>query len=259
MTSLPTLNAEVIISHSSRRIQTEERATLKWGCLIIEAANGRKKDNFILLNDMTVRAQQNSPTLMLSHSELGKMWLTFKDSGEAAIWYTALDRCTGWLLADFYTDMDHIASGGYGDVYSATQRGTGARVAVKVFKSDPKRNMRELMYSWELRHENLMCAVDILLAREHAILVSPLMNVGDLQKHIRNHPNGVSEDKARGIYRQILSGVAYMHDQRIAHRDLKPENILCASNQDGTLVAKVGDFGTAAFLSSENFSSQSRR
>jgi serine/threonine protein kinase len=40
---------------------------------------------------------------------------------------------------------------------------------------------------------------------------------------------------------ELLSGVAYMHNNQIIHRDLKPENILIS--KDGVL--KIADFGLA--------------
>jgi len=44
--------------------------------------------------------------------------------------------------------------------------------------------------------------------------------------------------------KQILTGMAYVHDQNISHRDLKPENILM--NDKG--VVKICDFGSAKIL-----------
>lgn len=44
--------------------------------------------------------------------------------------------------------------------------------------------------------------------------------------------------------KQILLGMAYVHEKQISHRDLKPENILM--NKEG--VIKICDFGSAKML-----------
>lgn len=47
--------------------------------------------------------------------------------------------------------------------------------------------------------------------------------------------------------KQILQGMAYVHQKNISHRDLKPENILM--NEKG--VVKICDFGSAKMLDSQ--------
>lgn len=40
----------------------------------------------------------------------------------------------------------------------------------------------------------------------------------------------VTENEARALFLQILSGVEYCHRNKIVHRDLKPENLLIDGN-----------------------------
>lgn len=49
------------------------------------------------------------------------------------------------------------------------------------------------------------------------------------------------EADAQFIYRQILEGIAYMHQQRICHRDIKPSNILITKEKR----VYIADFNVA--------------
>lgn len=55
---------------------------------------------------------------------------------------------------------------------------------------------------------------------------------------------GVSEDIAHFYFRQLVSGVNYMHSKGVGHRDIKPENILLS--ESGNL--KIADFGLATLF-----------
>jgi NUAK family SNF1-like kinase len=54
---------------------------------------------------------------------------------------------------------------------------------------------------------------------------------GELYDYL-NERKRVSEVEARGIFRQIISAVHFLHKNRIVHRDLKLENILIDSKGD---------------------------
>lgn len=70
-----------------------------------------------------------------------------------------------------------------------------------------------------------------------------LADGGDLFDKIEPD-SGVAEDIAHVYFRQLISGVAYMHSKGVAHRDIKPENILVSS--EGEL--KLADFGMATLF-----------
>lgn len=54
----------------------------------------------------------------------------------------------------------------------------------------------------------------------------------------------ITEARAREVTRDVLTGLAYLHEQGIIHRDIKPDNLLhCA---DGTV--KISDFGAACHV-----------
>ncbi|EYB93365.1 hypothetical protein Y032_0183g940 [Ancylostoma ceylanicum] len=52
---------------------------------------------------------------------------------------------------------------------------------------------------------------------------------------------GVGKSAAKHLFRQLLEGLAFLHDLSVAHRDIKPENLLI--DRRGTL--KIADFGLA--------------
>lgn len=54
----------------------------------------------------------------------------------------------------------------------------------------------------------------------------------------------IALDRVRHLYRQALSGLAYLHALQICHRDIKPANILL--NESWEL--KICDFGSAKYL-----------
>ena len=58
-----------------------------------------------------------------------------------------------------------------------------------------------------------------------------------------------SEMDALKIIRQVVDGIAYVHEHGMAHRDLKPENLLCATGDDGEILIKIADFGLSKAFS----------
>lgn len=49
----------------------------------------------------------------------------------------------------------------------------------------------------------------------------------------------MEENECKVVFRQLVEGVAYLHNQKIVHRDLKLENVLI----DESKIIKIIDFG----------------
>ncbi len=60
----------------------------------------------------------------------------------------------------------------------------------------------------------------------------------------------LSEKAAAGFAHQVLSGLEYLHANKVIHRDLKPANLLLDASGGGSLPrVKISDFGVSAYVS----------
>jgi serine/threonine protein kinase len=73
---------------------------------------------------------------------------------------------------------------------------------------------------------------DVFEEPDHTFLVLESMRGGDLIKRIEEKEH-YNEVEAREVAKQLLLGVEYCHNKRIANRNLKPENILLVSSPLG--------------------------
>lgn len=65
------------------------------------------------------------------------------------------------------------------------------------------------------------------------------MEEGTLFSYLKMNKT-LSEDLAAAKLKDVVSAVAYLHENGIAHRDIKPENIVMSNG-----VVKLCDFGWA--------------
>jgi serine/threonine protein kinase len=66
---------------------------------------------------------------------------------------------------------------------------------------------------------------EIIYAPERIYLVMEFAARGELFQYIVKCGR-VREDEGRRFFQQIVSGLAYLHQQHVVHRDIKPENLL---------------------------------
>eukprot|EP01138_Halocafeteria_seosinensis_P002387 gb/GECG01002444.1/.p1 GENE.gb/GECG01002444.1/~~gb/GECG01002444.1/.p1 ORF type:complete len:957 (+),score=91.41 gb/GECG01002444.1/:1-2871(+) len=71
------------------------------------------------------------------------------------------------------------------------------------------------------------------------LMVMEMVSGGELFERIPRD-SGTEESIARGFSAQLLAGMSYCHQQRVAHRDLKPENLLLSdTNHEEEMVDKI--------------------
>ncbi|PWV94548.1 uncharacterized protein DUF3323 [Paenibacillus cellulosilyticus] len=94
-----------------------------------------------------------------------------------------------------------------------------------------------------IAHPNIIEINKIQVERDPVLFTMPLAT-SSLDKWISSNHIVPNETKLN-IFKDILSGVAYLHQHKISHRDLAPQNILLFQQKDDSVVAKVADFGLA--------------
>ncbi|KAI3404735.2 hypothetical protein KGF56_002438 [Candida oxycetoniae] len=183
---------------------------------------------------------------------------------------------------DDYILGKQLGSGHYAVVKEAKCKRSGEVVAVKIFHPNKTASASGSRNDAKLQQEmDLLLSINhpnIVQYRGHYIepnstqsvntyLVLEKMNSGELFQRIINKTK-LASDETRAIFRQLLSGLKYLHDRDIIHRDIKPENILLdiiprsspAQKQLGPWDAqeldvrvKIADFGLAKFIGELKF------
>ena len=158
------------------------------------------------------------------------------------------------LIQKYGKCQEVIGKGAYGTVRVAHKydRDTQCTIlfAVKEFKKKPqesennfnKRLTSEFCISSSLHDINIIHTLDLMKdARGEYCQVMEYCDGGDLYSLILSSDEGLEQDEADCFFKQLVSGVVYMHSIGVAHCDLKPENLLLTCNG----VLKISDFGNA--------------
>lgn len=157
-------------------------------------------------------------------------------------------------LVDYSEETGVLGQGTFAIVYAAQNRKSKHRVAVK--NIDKANSRRDLLNTeiWILQncgeHPNIVTLYDMYETEEHVQLVIEIMNGGELFDLLDDH-GACAEADAVKYFEAMASGLAYLHEMRIAHRDLKPENLLLSS-KGADCILKISDFGLAKILFDED-------
>ena len=152
-----------------------------------------------------------------------------------------------------YKILSNIGQGSYGDVFLAMNIYTKEKVAIKkIYKSIDAISELEILNEIEilkkLNHPDIIKVLEFYKTDKAYYIVSEYCSGGELFQKAETY---LSETQIAVIFKQILSGLSYLHSNNIIHRDLKLENILISDTEYVALTGeeyldiKIIDFGNA--------------
>jgi eukaryotic-like serine/threonine-protein kinase len=159
----------------------------------------------------------------------------------------------GDVVAGRFEIAELAGVGGGGSVYRATDRRTGALVALKVLASEDdesfERFAREAQLLAELRHPGIVRYIDRGAAPRGApFLAMEWLEGPNLSARLRAGKLTLGETLTLGI--RVADALGAAHARGFVHRDLKPSNLILVGGAMGEV--KLVDFGIARIDRSEN-------
>ncbi|MEY4578129.1 MAG: hypothetical protein RL701_2832 [Pseudomonadota bacterium] len=150
-----------------------------------------------------------------------------------------------------YTIQSALGAGGMATVYLVRHDVLDKPRALKVLNPALLANaqlrdrfLAEAQIQATLRHPNVVEVNDIFSDPSVAAIVMEYIEGPTLQDYLMER-GALPWLEVIGLISDVIAGVDCAHQANIVHRDLKPSNVLLAKQRDGTLIAKVCDFGIA--------------
>jgi tetratricopeptide (TPR) repeat protein len=153
------------------------------------------------------------------------------------------------ILPPRYSDVRHVARGGMGDVYRATDTALGRTVAVKLlgdrYADDDgvrQRFTREALAAARLSGTpNTVTIFDVGEWNDRPYIVMELAEGGTLEDRLKTRGAQQPSDVLRWLS-EAAGALDAAHQAGIVHRDVKPGNLLLDEREE----VRVADFGVAS-------------
>ena len=122
-----------------------------------------------------------------------------------------------------YKILSKLGSGSFGKVYLAQNKFTKEKVALKQIKKSNKDLLSdgeikdEIEILKALDHPDIVRIIESFNTKDSYVLVTEYCEGGELFDQVRNQ---LSETQIAVIFKQLLSGLEYLHSHNIVDRDL---------------------------------------
>ncbi|KAI8922664.1 kinase-like domain-containing protein, partial [Entophlyctis helioformis] len=173
------------------------------------------------------------------------------------------DPQTGNKMINNYMMLGELGRGMHGKVKLCVDTDTGERWAIKIVEKHAKRRrggdtalarnpqlekiQREIAILKKCAHPHVVRLREVIddPQSDKIYLVLEYLEGGDIVWQRTTVP-ALSVDEARSVFRDLVSGVQYLHYQGIVHRDIKPANLLWSGGEPRRV--KISDFGVSVFV-----------
>ena len=150
-----------------------------------------------------------------------------------------------------YKLVDKIAEGGMGVVYLGEHTTLGRRGAIKILKREFCQNEEIVQRFYQearavnmIGHENIIEIFDFGRTSDGRVFfVMEYLEGEPLSDRLAK--GAMNWHEARPVLEQVLRALNAAHAKDLVHRDLKPDNIYLRRRADGTVSARLLDFGIA--------------
>jgi polo-like kinase 1 len=142
-----------------------------------------------------------------------------------------------WIKGNF------LGKGSSAEVYEVTNKETKEKCAAKIINKKLKKEKRkqlleEIRVHKSLKHDNIVGFISFIESENYYVIILKLCEYGNMKELIKDRKR-ITEMEARYYLSQLISGVKYIHENKVIHRDLKLANIFLTDE----LKIKIGDFG----------------